>query len=335
VPQPPCSCLASPPRTSRANVAPEAGLAVSAARQAVGETTASGLSSPHNSAFNAQEVRLSHRFHSTLAACALLIATLTWAPMARAQTQAPAPDRCLAFAEVPSLAPRIQQARFLRADLSATEVRITFLGHSTFLIESNKGVRIATDYNDYYRPPFAPEIVTMNRAHDTHYSNNPSPGIKHILRGWNPDGGPAQHDISLQDVRVRNIPTNTRDFQGGTNVYGNSVFVFEIAGLCIAHLGHLHHTLTVQQLAQLGQMDVVLVPVDGSYTMDLDGMIEVLQAIKAPLMIPMHYFSSYTLERFMTRVRGAFDIEESTLPTIVVSRATLPSKQKVLVLPGR
>ncbi len=246
-----------------------------------------------------------------------------------------APDRCLAFAQAPQIGPRLEQAAFHRVQLKSSDVRVTFLGHSTFLIESSKNIRIATDYNDYYRPNILPDIVTMNRAHDTHYANNPDPGIKHILRGWNPDGGPAQHDITVDDVRVRNIPTNTRDFQGGTNVYGNSVFVFEIAGLCIAHLGHLHHTLTVQQLAQLGQMDVVLVPVDGSYTMDLDGMIEVLKAIKAPLMIPMHYFSSYTLDRFITRVRSSFEIEESALPTVVISRETLPGKQKVLVLPGR
>jgi L-ascorbate metabolism protein UlaG (beta-lactamase superfamily) len=272
----------------------------------------------------------------TIVRFALLIliavsAAICLQPMA----QAAAPDRCLALAQGPSQKPVIQRANFVPAQLSAAQVRITFLGHSTFLIESAKGVRIATDYNDYYRPPMVPEIVTMNRAHDTHYSNNPDAGIKHILRGWNPDGGPAQHDVSIQDVRVRNIPTNTRDYQGGTFVYGNSVFVFEIAGLCIAHLGHLHHTLTVQQLAQLGQMDVVLVPVDGSYTMDLDGMVEVLKAIKAPLMIPMHYFSNYTLERFVARIRDSFEIEESTLPMVVVSRDTLPPKQKVLVLPGR
>ena len=265
----------------------------------------------------------------------LLFAFVSLVLLSENQAIAAAPDRCLAFAEGPASSPRIERASYVEAQLKAAEVRISFLGHSTFLIESSKNVRIATDYNDYYRPNMVPEIVTMNRAHDTHYSNNPDPGIKHVLRGWNPDGGAAQHDVSIADVRVRNIPTNTRDFQGGTNIYGNSIFVFEIAGLCIAHLGHLHHTLTVQQLGQLGQMDIVLVPVDGSYTMDLDGMVEVLKDIKAPLMIPMHYFSSYTLERFMTRVRGAFEIEESTTPTVVVSRETLPGKQKILVLPGR
>jgi L-ascorbate metabolism protein UlaG (beta-lactamase superfamily) len=266
--------------------------------------------------------------------CARLFWAVALAVFGVAPGWAAAPDRCLAFAEAPAV-PRLQRATFEPVQLKAADVRLSFMGHSTFLIESAGGVRIATDYNDYYRPPMVPDIVTMNRAHDTHYSNNPDPGIRHILRGWNPDGGPAQHDLTLLDVRVRNIPTNTRDFQGGTFVYGNSMFVFEIAGLCIAHLGHLNHTLTVQQLAQLGQMDVVLVPVDGSYTMDLDGMIEVLKAIKAPLMIPMHYFSSYTLERFIARVKDAFEIEQSATTSIVISRSALPPKQKVLVLPGR
>ena len=113
------------------------------------------------------------------------------------------------------------------------------------------------------------------------------------------------------------------------------MFVFEIDGLCIAHLGHLHHTLTVQQLGQIGQMDVVLVPVDGSYTLDLPGMVEVLKALRAPLMLPMHYFSSFTLGRFLDRVRGTFAVEEASLPTLVVSRETLPKMQTVRVLPGR
>jgi Beta-lactamase superfamily domain len=274
-----------------------------------------------------------------MAACAAAVwGGVLMAGSAAAQKVAPAPDRCLAMAAAPGPGV-VHRARFEPAQvvgrLTAAEVRITFVGHSTFLIESAQGVRIATDYNDYFRPGMVPEIATMNRAHDSHYSDNPAPGIQHLLRGWAPDGAPAQHDVTLRDVRVRNIPTNTRDWQGGTNVYGNSVFVFEIAGLCIAHLGHLHHTLTVQQLGQLGQMDIVLVPVDGSYTLDLDGTIEVLKAIKAPLMIPMHYFSANTLERFLARVRGTFDIEEAMDPATIVSRATLPGMQKVLVLPGR
>lgn len=271
-----------------------------------------------------------------LAAALLTLA----APPIQAQAPAPqnvAPDLCLALAEAP--APRgpggIRVPSLIqRAQLKLGDTRVSYVGHSTFLLETQRGIRIATDYNDYVRPAVVPEIATMNRAHTTHYTNNPDPGIAHVLRGWNPDGGHAQHDISLEDVRVRNVPTNIRTYAGGTDVWGNSIFVFETGNLCIGHLGHLHHTLTTQQLAQIGQLDVVLVPVDGSFTLDVQGMVEVLKALKAPLMIPMHYFSSYTLERFLQEARPHFEVEMSEVPTVVVSRATLPKTPKILVLPG-
>jgi L-ascorbate metabolism protein UlaG (beta-lactamase superfamily) len=275
------------------------------------------------------------------AAAFLPVAVLVFAtPSARAQIASPgkvAPDLCLALAEAPPrrgpggiTAPSLVH----RAQIKVGETRISYVGHSTFLIETQRGIRIATDYNDYVRPAVIPEIVTMNRAHTTHYTNNPDPGIRHVLRGWNPEGGAAQHDITLEDVRVRNVPTNIRTYAGGTDVWGNSIFVFETGNLCIGHLGHLHHTLTTQQLAQIGQLDVVLVPVDGSFTLDVEGMMEVLKALKAPLMIPMHYFSPYTLERFLQVARPHFEVEMSEVPTMVVSRAALPKTPKILVLPG-
>src|SRR5215470_13944832 len=221
--------------------------------------------------------------------------------------------------------PRAIPAAFKRVALDADQVRITYVGHPTFLIESPKLVRIATDYNDWVKSPILPDIVTMNHAHSTHYSDHPDPGIKYVLRGWRDDGQPSGYDITFQDVRVRSVSTNIRDLSGGTERYGNSIFIFEIAGLCIAHLGHLHHTLTQQQLDEMGRVDVVFVPVDGSYTLDLDGMLEVLQSLKAPLIIPMHFFSSYTLDRFLSRVRDQYPVEFNETPAFVVSKSTLPS----------
>jgi L-ascorbate metabolism protein UlaG (beta-lactamase superfamily) len=235
-------------------------------------------------------------------------------------------DRCLAVSQAPRLVQPVA--------LKKSEVRLTFVGHSTWLIESAAGATIATDYNDYVRPQVVPDIATMNRAHTTHYSNFPSPDIKHVLKGWSDGGGPVKHDLTYNDVRVRNVATNIRDWGGGAIAYGNSIFVFEIAGLCIGHLGHLHHTLTEQQIGQIGQLDVVLVPVDGSYTMDVAGMVEVLRTLRARLILPMHYFNPYTLERFIERIRGDFPVEMSDTATIVVSQATLPAEPKVLVLPG-
>ena len=223
------------------------------------------------------------------------------------------------------------------AALGAEEVSLTYVGHSTFLIETPSGLRVATDYNDYVRPSTVPDVVTMNRAHSTHYSNNPDPGIKSILRGWNPAGGRApSFDERYADMRIRNVVTNIRQWGAESTIpEGNSIFVFEAADLCIAHLGHLHHTLTPEHLKQLGRIDVVLVPVDGSYTLDMDGMMEVLSALNARLMIPMHFFGQSTLNRFLDRARGqSWDVARQDSPVVVLSRATLPPRPKVLALPG-
>ena len=152
-----------------------------------------------------------------------------------------------------------------------------------------------------------------------------------MLRGWGetPDQ-PANWDLKYRDMRVRNVPTNIRSFYGSTTTerYGNSIFIFEIANLCIAHLGHLHHTLTQQQLNEIGRIDVVMAPVDGSYTLDLDGMMEVLTALKAPLIIPMHFYGQYILDRFLDRARKLWDVETAEIPSVVVSKAMLPAATK-------
>jgi L-ascorbate metabolism protein UlaG (beta-lactamase superfamily) len=231
--------------------------------------------------------------------------------------------------------PRILPVSLRLAALNQGEASLTYIGHSTFLIESAAGVRIATDYNDYVRPLPIPDIATMNRAHSTHFTNSPDPAIKHVLRGWGRDGEPARYDLQYEDVWVRNVVTNIRDWGGGTLLHGNSIFVFETGGLCIAHLGHLHHTLTPAHLEELGRIDVVLVPVDGTMTLNTDGMVEVLKQINAPLAIPMHIFGEGTLERFLESMGELYEAERSTSSSVVVSRATLPSKPRMLVLRGR
>ena len=242
-------------------------------------------------------------------------------------------DRCPRL--VADRAPLSVLVSFRLAELAAEEVRLTFIGHSTFLIESPKGVRIATDFNDYVRPNILPDIVTMNRAHSTHFTNHPDSDIKYVLRGWGQNGEPARHEFAYEDVWIRNVVTNIRDWGGGTILSANSIFVFEISGLCVAHLGHLHHTLTQEHLDQLGRIDVVLVPVDGSYTLGVDGMIEVIAQIKPRIIIPMHIFGPSTLERFVDRVRDVYPVEFNETPVIVLSRAKLPSQPKMIVLPGR
>ncbi|WP_349371842.1 MBL fold metallo-hydrolase [Salinarimonas sp.] len=220
-----------------------------------------------------------------------------------------------------------------RAALTQDQAALTFVGHATFLIESAAGVTVATDYNDYVRPDVTPTIATMNRAHRTHFSVAPDPAIDHVLRGWNPEGGAAEHDVEVADVRVRNVTTNIRSGMG-TAYDENSIFVVETAGLCIAHLGHLHHVLEPEHLVALGRVDVALAPVDGSYTLDTEGMIETLRRMGPRIVVPMHFFSPYRLEQFLEAASAHFAIARAGSPTVILSRETLPDRPTVLVLDG-
>lgn len=211
-------------------------------------------------------------------------------------------------------------------------VRVTFLGHASFLIETAGGVSAVTDYNGVWRPPETPDLVTMNNAHGTHYTDVVEPDVRHVLRGWDPAGGMAKHDVEVEDLRVRNVPTNVRDF-GGTRVAGNSIFVFEAAGLCIAHLGHLHHELTDVHLAELGIIDVLMVPVDGSFTASQETMTTVIGQLKPAVIVPMHWFSEQRLARFLDLMRADYSVQVRAEPSATFSRATLP-RRTVMVLPG-
>jgi L-ascorbate metabolism protein UlaG (beta-lactamase superfamily) len=260
-----------------------------------------------------------------------------------AHAQGVAPAQPSAKSEIPDSCPGLVAERpsfrsiIRRVALNADQVRLTYIGHSTFLIETPQGVRIATDYNGYVKPPMIPDVVTMNHAHSTHYTDSPEPEIRLVLRGWSEEfGKPARIDRQFKDVRIRNVPTNIRSYYGSaeTERHGNSIFIFEVAGLCIVHLGHLHHTLNAQQLSEVGRPDIVLVPVDGSYTLDLDGMIEVLRGLKARMVSPMHYFSEDTLDRFLAQVGREWEVTRSPVPSVLLSKATLPGKPRLLVLPG-
>jgi L-ascorbate metabolism protein UlaG (beta-lactamase superfamily) len=213
------------------------------------------------------------------------------------------------------------------------EVGLTFLGHASFLIESPGGASAITDYNGFNGASLVPDIVTMNHAHSTHYTDRIDPGVKFVLRGWDSGGSIAQHDIKYRDMRVRNVPTNIRD-GGGTEFGGNSIFIFEAADLCIAHLSHLHHSLTPEHLAALGAIDVMLTPVDGAYTLSHADVLEVIEQVKPPLVIPMHYFAPSVLRRFLDQAGGRYTVRLSPDPHVALSRAMLPKTTEILVLPG-
>ena len=222
-----------------------------------------------------------------------------------------------------------------RASLAEHEVRITFVGHASFRIESPGGVHAVTDFFGAWGAGDPPDVVTMNKAHSTHWTANPDPRIEHVLPGWDDDDPlGAEHWLHVGDMLVRNVPTDIRRW-GTLEENANSIFVFEAGGLCIGHLGHLHHLPTDEHYGRIGRLDVVMVPVDGGYTMNLPAMIEVMERLRARVVIPMHWFGPGNLERFLRDMSGEFAIRRADDPTAVLSSLALPSEPTVLVLPGR
>ena len=243
------------------------------------------------------------------------------------------PSHCIAVAQS---APGIQYASIdATAPLDDFTVRLRYIDHSMFLLRTPGGLTAVTDFYGNLGPTtFLPDVVTMNNAHSTHWTSTPAAEIPHVLRGWAENGTAADHHLDLGELLVRNVPTDVRGFQGVREA-GNSIFVFEVAGLCIGHLGHLHHEPDEFQYAALGRLDVVMAPVDGGMTLDLPTMIRTLKRLRSSVVIPMHWFSGSSLDRFLAGMSDEFDIEVTDGSSFEVSLRTLPSRPTVVVLRPR
>lgn len=258
--------------------------------------------------------------------CGAVLAALFLAPAAAG----PAAASCYPMAwQRPSFVP----AAFTPRAVPAHHLRISYVGHASFEVESPEGVRIVTDYNGYVRPPRQPHIVTMNNAHNTHFTDVVEEGIKYVMRGWDPAGGVARHNLKFRDVRVRNVPTNLSDWSGRLR-NGNSIFVIESVGMCVAHISHLHHVLSKEQLRELGRVDIAFAPIDGMWTMSHQELFEVLDQIKPMLIIPMHFGSLGGTEAFIARARPKWPVKRHTGTTIELTFRDLPRKTEVLFLQG-
>src|ERR1700742_1173853 len=247
---------------------------------------------------------------------AALVLGLLGLPMSFAAAQdASRSSECLAMSQAP---PRVTPVSLRFAAAKPEDVTITYAGHSTYYIDTPGGVRIATDFSGVYTTGRLPDVVTMNRAHSTHYTLFPDPRIPHVLHGWNDDGSPARINERIGDVLIRDVTTDIRryfmdDSSGEMIKDGNSIFIFEVAGLCIGHLGHLHHKLDDSHFAAIGRLDIVMVPIDGTYTMSLDGVSEITKRLRASVVLPMHRFET-PLEDFMEKIGKGFAIDQRTHP---------------------
>lgn len=212
-------------------------------------------------------------------------------------------------------------------------VRIHYITHASFLIRSHGGLNMVTDYTGYTGTlPLIPDVVTMNHAHDTHWTPSPDPAIPHVLPGWGDFGQGIVHNLDLGEVLIRNVSTDIRSAFSGVEEKGNSIFIFEMAGLCIGHLGHLHHEPDAEQYAALGRVDIVMAPVDGGYTLDLATMTRVLKRLRSSVVIPMHWFSLFALDEFLQGMSDEFMVVEVGGPSLEMSLDRLPARPTVMVL---
>jgi L-ascorbate metabolism protein UlaG (beta-lactamase superfamily) len=224
--------------------------------------------------------------------------------------------------------------------VAPNSVRISYVGHASFMIQTEAGLSAITDYTGFTglgeNRDFVPDVATMNHAHDSHWTARPDPEITHILKGWGNGREPLLHRLELEELLIRNVPTDIRSrYSDGVEKFGNSIFIFETAGLCIGHLGHLHHEPDEAQFAALGRLDVVMAAVDGGMTLDLASMTRVLKRLKSSVVIPMHWFGRLNLDQFLAGMADDFAIERTGQNALTVSLRSLPDRPTIMVLePG-
>lgn len=175
------------------------------------------------------------------------------------------------------------------ADRGAAGLR--WFGQSMFLLTSPAGATVLLDpFHDIGYTLPAPRVVdvsTITHEHPDHNNDTLAAAPSRILRGLTADGW-ADIDEPAGDVRIRTVRAFHDDSQG--SMFGrNAIFIFETAGLTIAHLGDLGHKLDDAQRAAVGPVDVLMVPTGGSFSIGPAAATEVTAQIAPKMVFPMHY----------------------------------------------
>ncbi len=215
-------------------------------------------------------------------------------------------------------------------------MKIKFLGHAAFLITSEKGIRVITDP---YKPgcygggikygPITEEadIVTISHEHDDHNERGikgepefiHQPGEKEI-KGIKISGYEVYHDKSSGKERGKDI-----------------IYNMEIDGVNVVHLGDLGHTLTKADAEKIGNVDVLLIPVGGYFTIDAKEAQEIVNLLKPKVVIPMHFKTSkcdfpiapvedYTMGKETKTFGGEIEIVKDNLPVQTTIYVLSPTK---------
>ncbi len=221
------------------------------------------------------------------------------------------------------------------ADVGAAGLR--WYGQSMFLLTTPAGSTVLLDpFSDigYTLPPLLDaDIATITHEHPDHNNATLAGTNTQLLRGLTAHGW-AEIDATAGDVRITTVQTYHDDTQGAARGR-NAVFVFETAGLRIAHLGDLGHQLDDAQVAALGgAVDMLMIPVGGGFTIDAAGATEIVLALKPKIVFPMHYktdriaFPLATVDPFLE----GKTVQRVGSTTTRLSQDMLPDETTVMVL---
>lgn len=209
-------------------------------------------------------------------------------------------------------------------------MKIRWIGHACFQVTTADGTRILTDPFDesvgYQVPSSSPDIVTVSHHHFDHDAVRLLPGKPTVV------DRSGRHNV--RGIPIKGIGT-FHDEAGGTKRGPNIVFVLEIDGLKLCHLGDLGHRLSPAQVKEIGAVDVLLVPVGGTYTIDAPEAVAVVEQLRPRLVIPMHFktpalsFPIEPVDRFVREIGGA---ERPQTTTLDLTAADLEEKRRVVVL---
>lgn len=210
---------------------------------------------------------------------------------------------------------------------------IVWLGHSSFRIKG-KDATIVTDPFDPAMvglkfPSVAADIVTVSHNHQDHNNLARIEGSPKVV------SGPGEYEI--KGVSIFGIPS-FHDDKKGAERGPNTVYVMTVDKIVICHLGDLGHSLSSEQVGEIGGVDVLLVPVGGTYTLDSAHASEVVSALEPKVVIPMHYqmpglkpesFAGLEPVDEFVRELGK---EPQNLPKYVINYGSLPEEMQLVVL---
>ncbi|MGI6486480.1 MAG: MBL fold metallo-hydrolase [Thermoanaerobacterales bacterium] len=209
-------------------------------------------------------------------------------------------------------------------------MKIQWFGHSCFLFESRSGTKIVTDPFDgsvgYKIPKIEADVVTVSHDHYDHNYVDCVQGDPNVIRNV---GQYQQNGISIKGV------SSFHDEAKGSKRGPNVIFVYGIDGLQICHLGDLGHLLSKAQVEEIGKVDVLLVPVGGTFTLDAEGAVAVIQQLSPRVTIPIHFKTSAVsmpiapVDEFLDKMGEGERIKETS---IELTPETISECPKVLVL---